>query len=168
MLVHETELLIILLEIGIIIFVSLLVARLLGKRGIPEVLGLMFGGIFLQFMSSIVGFPAQPNLDIHYLVTSITLGFIGYSIGAKMDLGMLRREYKSLLLLLIGEALGAFIFVTLILSIFLQDHVIALLLGSIAMVTAPAATTKILSEYKAEGPLSSTIFFIIAFEKALI
>jgi len=72
-----------------------------------------------------------------------------------------------MILLLIGEALSTFILVTVNLSIFVKDHVIALLLGSIAMATAPAATKKILSDYKAEGSLSSTNLFIIAFDDIL-
>jgi len=165
--INETELLIVILELGIAIIVSLIVAKFLGKRGIPEVLGLIFGGIILQFVSSTVGFPTPPSLDIHYLVTTIALGFIGYNIGAKMDLRMLRRESKGLLLLLVGEAIGAFIIVTVIISIFLRDHVIALLLGSIAIATAPASTAKVLSDYNAKGPLCSTILFIIAFDDIL-
>ncbi len=165
--INEIELLIIILEIGIAIIVSLIAAKYLGNRGIPEVLGLIFGGIILQFMSSTVGFPTPPSLDIHYLVTTLALGFIGYNIGAKMDLRILRRESKSLLLLLVGEAIGAFIIVTVIISIILQDHVIALLLGSIAMATAPASTAKVLGDYNAKGPLSATILFIIAFDDIL-
>ena len=79
------EALIFLFEIGTVIIFSLIVARVLKKRGIPQVLGLIFGGFFLQFLTlltssiSVVTFPTPPTPLIHYIVTTTALGFIGYT-----------------------------------------------------------------------------------------
>jgi Kef-type K+ transport system membrane component KefB len=164
---NEASILILVLEIGSVIIFSIIVAQVLGKRGIPQVLGLIFAGIVLQFLTEATGFPSPPTPELHYIITTGALGFIGYSIGAHLDLNRLKQESWGLILLLIGEAFGAFLVVTFIVGVLFQDILLALLLGSIAMATAPASTSEVIREYKSSGPLSQTILFIIAFDDIL-
>ena len=167
------EALIFIFEIGSVIIFSLIVARVLKKRGIPQVLGLIFGGFFLQFLTfftssiSVVTFPTPPNPLIHYLVTTTALGFIGYSIGAHLDPWKLRDASWGLVLILLGNTIGTFLIVTLVIGLVLQDFVIGILLGTIAMATAPASTAEVIREYKSYGSLSQTILFLIAFDDIL-
>ncbi|MHA1966399.1 MAG: cation:proton antiporter [Candidatus Hodarchaeales archaeon] len=163
----EVEMLILLFEIGIVIISSLVVAKVLGSRGIPQVLGLILGGIALQFFSFITSFPTPPTPELHYIITTVALGFIGYSIGAHLDIRKLRDSPYGLALILIGEAIGSFLVVTFFLTIFLQDFLLATLLGTIAMATAPASTAAVLNEYKSYGSLTQTILFVIAFDDIL-
>ena len=165
--VDESSLLIPIFEIGIVIIFSLVLARVLGKRGIPQVLGLIFAGIGLQFLTQNIGFPTPPTAELHYVITTGALGFIGFSIGAHLDLRKFREESIGLTLVLIGEAFGAFIIVTLAIGFFLKDWILAFLLGSISMATAPASTSAVINEYRSEGPLSQLILFIIAFDDIL-
>ena len=149
MAVYE-EALILIFEIGVVIIFSLIVARVLKKRGIPQVLGLIFGGFFLQILTSftssvsITTFPTPPTPIIHYLVTTIALGFIGYSIGAHLDPWKLRDASWGLFLILIGNTIGTFLIVALVISLVLGDLVIGVLLGTIAMATAPASTAEVI------------------------
>lgn len=173
------EALILIFEIGTVIIFSLIVAKVLSKRGIPQVLGLIFGGFFLQFLTfltssiSIITFPTPPTPLLHYIITTAALGFIGYSIGAHLDLWKLREASWGLPLILIGEALGSFVVVTFAISFVLQFlnyefyFIIGILLGTIAMATAPASTAEVIREYKSHGSLSQTILFIIAFDDIL-
>ncbi|MHA2074690.1 MAG: hypothetical protein ACW97X_08735, partial [Candidatus Hodarchaeales archaeon] len=69
----EVEMLILLFEIGIVIISSLVVAKVLGSRGIPQVLGLILGGIALQFFSFITSFPTPPTPELHYIITTVAL-----------------------------------------------------------------------------------------------
>jgi Kef-type K+ transport system membrane component KefB len=163
----ESALLIFILEIGAVIIFSLIVAKVLAKRGIPQVLGLIFGGIALQSLTISTGFPSPPTSELHYVITTGALGFIGYSIGAHLDLWKLREASWGLALILFGEALGSFFVVTIIVYFLLQNFILALLLGSISMATAPASTSEVIREYRAYGSLSQTILFIIAFDDIL-
>ncbi|WP_455142939.1 cation:proton antiporter [Candidatus Hodarchaeum mangrovi] len=165
--IDEIQLLIPIFEIGIVIIFSLVLARVLGKRGIPQVLGLIFAGIGLQFLAKNIGFPTPPTAELHYIITNGALGFIGFSIGAHLDLRKFREESIGLTLVLVGEAFGAFIIVIFAIGFFLGDWILAFLLGSIAMATAPASTSAVISEYRSEGPLSQLILFIIAFDDIL-
>lgn len=170
------EALIFVFEIGAVIIFSLIVAKVLSKRGVPQVLGLIFGGFFLQFLTfltseiSSITFPTPPDPLLHYVITTAALGFIGYSIGAHLDIWKLRDASWGLPLILIGEALGSFIVVTFSITLLLQflnyenSFLIGVLLGTIAMATAPASTAEVIREYKSHGSLSQTILFIIAFD----
>ncbi|MFW9903778.1 MAG: cation:proton antiporter [Candidatus Thorarchaeota archaeon] len=163
----EYTLLILLLEIGSVIIFSLIVAKVLAKRGIPQVLGLILGGIALQALTFSIGFPSPPTPELHYIITTGALGFIGYSIGAHLDLWKLQEASWGLALILIGEALGSFLVVTIVVYFLLQDFILAVLLGSISMATAPASTSEVIREYRAYGSLSQTILFVIAFDDIL-
>jgi Kef-type K+ transport system membrane component KefB len=173
---NEAALLILVFEIGAVIIFSLVAAKVLGKRGIPQVLGLIIGGITLQFLSFYTQFPTPPTPEIHYIVTTGALGFIGYSIGAHLDLRKLFNESWGLILLLLGQSIIPFILVFITITvvfntIFLYSMevsiIIGLLSGSIAMATAPASTAEVIREYRALGTLSQTILFIIAFDDIL-
>lgn len=111
---NEIALLILVLEIGIAIIFSLLTAKLLGKRGIPQVLGLIAGGVFLQFISGATGFPTPPTEDIIYIITTGALGYIGYGIGSHLDLRKLREDSAELFMVLAGAVFGSFtlVFIT--------------------------------------------------------
>ncbi|MFX1284014.1 MAG: cation:proton antiporter [Promethearchaeota archaeon] len=167
------EALIFIFEIGTVIIFSLIVARVLKKRGIPQVLGLIFGGFFLQLLTfltssiSIVTFPTPPTPLIHYIVTTAALGFIGYSIGSHLDPWKLQDASWGLVLILLGNTIGTFIIVTLVITLVLQDFLIGIILGTIAMATAPASTAEVIREYKSYGSLSQTILFLIAFDDIL-
>ena len=100
----ESALLILILEIGAVIIFSLIIAKVLAKRGIPQVLGLIFGGIALQALTFLTGFPSPPTSELHYVITTGALGFIEHSIGAHLDLWKLREVSWGLALILFGEA----------------------------------------------------------------
>ncbi|MHA1995753.1 MAG: cation:proton antiporter [Candidatus Hodarchaeales archaeon] len=165
--INETGLLIGVLEIGAVIIFSLIVARVLGNRGIPQVLGLITAGVVIRGLTISLGFPTAPTPELIYLITTGALGFIGYNIGAHIDIYKLRDASWGLPLVLIGESIGAFLTVAILVILLLQDFVLALLLGSIAMATAPAATSEVIREYNAHGSLSQTILFIVAFDDIL-
>ncbi len=172
----EEAILILVLEIGAVIIFSLVTAKVLGTRGIPQVLGLILGGIALHLFSINTGFPTPPTEDVIFLVTTGALGFIGYSIGAHLDLRKLMNQNWRLILLLVGQTLTplvlVFLAVTLIFNLIFSysievSVIIGLITGSIATATAPASTAEVIREYRASGTLSQTILFIIAFDDIL-
>ncbi|MHA1975791.1 MAG: cation:proton antiporter [Candidatus Hodarchaeales archaeon] len=165
--INEADILIGVLEIGAVIIFSLIVAKGLGNRGIPQVLGLITAGVVIRGLTLSIGFPTAPTPELIYLITTGALGFIGYNIGAHIDVYKLRDASWGLPVILIGEAMGAFLVVAILVNFLLHDFVLALLLGSIAMATAPAATSEVIREYSAHGSLTQTILFIVAFDDIL-
>lgn len=164
----SVEIGLILLEIGIIILFSLFTAFYLKKLKIPTVLGLILGGLILGVLTDFRGYIFSSDISLlKIFVTELALGFIGFEIGNKIDFKLLKKKGKSLGLVLLGEAFGAFILVTIGLYLLTHDFMLAVIFGSIAMATAPAATSQIIREYKAKGELTSTVMFMIAFDDIL-
>ncbi len=162
-----------LVEIGLLLVLSLGVAHLLKKFDIPSVLGLIIGGLAINIVLAIFSYSLESFFtDIPRLksfITELALAWIGYEIGSHIDLSLIRHNSKQFSLILLAEAIGAFVMVIIGFYIFLPSHSLglALLMGSIAMATAPAATSQVLKEYGAQGELTQIILFIVAFDDIL-
>ena len=156
------------LEIGLIIVLALALARILKNFGVPTVLGLVLGGLLVNILfqfGQIIG--GADYFTLKVIVTELALAYIGFDIGNEIDLNLMKKQGPKLGGVLIGQALGAFLLGGLIVYVVTQNFIVSLILGAIAVTTAPAATSLILSEYKAKGELSQTVLFIIAFDDIL-
>lgn len=158
----------IIIEIGVLLVFSLATAYILKRLGIPAVLGFILGGLVVGFLTGINSYAFSPELElIQNLIVELALAWIGYSIGSEIDLDLLRNKGKKYGLLLIGEAVGAFVVVILGIFLFVQSFSLAFILGAIAVTTAPVSVAEVLGEYKAKGEFSRTLLFILAFDDIL-
>lgn len=162
-----------LVEVGLLLVFSLGVAHLLRKFDIPSVLGLILGGlainaILLATSYSIANFFTDFR-SLKAIITELALAWIGYEIGSHIDLQLAKRNGKRFGFILLSEAIGAFIivFIGFYFFIFTNNLGLALILASISMATAPAATSQVLKEYGANGELTQIILFIVAFDDIL-
>jgi Kef-type K+ transport system membrane component KefB len=116
-----------------------------------------------------------------YLITDIALSIIAYAIGGSLVIPKLKRLGKSILWINFTEAFGALILsftLMLVLTPFLIGskipHIdfvagylpLSLILGAISAATAPAAILAITHEYRAKGPLTTTLLGIVALDDA--
>jgi Kef-type K+ transport system membrane component KefB len=155
----------VLLILGVISFLGLLSGRLLRYIKVPAVVGYVLSGIILG--TSVVGWLNPEVLDSLSLVNELALGFIAFTIGAELEWGAIKRLGTCIISISIGEALGAFILVTLGMYLMLGKLPLALILGAVASATAPAATMMVLQEIKAKGILTSTLIAVVAIDDAL-
>jgi len=103
------------------------------------------------------------------------LGLIGFLIGGELKKNVFKKYGKQFITILLFEGLFSFFLVTILVgvvgSFLLKDPALAwalaVMLGAISSATAPAATTDVLWEYKAKGPLTTTVFGIVALDDAL-
>jgi NhaP-type Na+/H+ or K+/H+ antiporter len=116
------------------------------------------------------------------VIVEISLGIIGYLVGGSLNLGILKRFGKQIVVITCSQLMGAWILVTVLMA-FLTPFIIkltipnpnfyqtylppAIVIGAISCATAPAATIAIIREYKASGPLTSTLLAVIAIDDAL-
>lgn len=152
-------------------FLTVLLAK---KHHIPIVVGYVFLGILLSpdIISLIPVISAEMRSlytfmlsDFSY-VTQIALAFIAFTIGSELSIKTIRRLGKSIVYIVLFEALGAFTVVTLAIYLVGKPLYMALLFGAIASATAPAATVMVLQEYNSEGPLTSTIMAVVGLDDA--
>ena len=160
-----------LLEIGLLLVLSQAVAHLLKKVDVPSVLGLILGGLVINIFLIVTSFSLESFIvdygALKLIITDLALSWIGFEIGSHLDLAVLKKNSVRYGVILLGQALGPFLLVTITFFYLLNDFTLALILGSIAMATAPAATSQILKEYDAKGDLTQTILFIVALDDIL-
>ena len=148
-----------------VLFLLGLATDLLGRRTrLPRVtLLLIFGFVIgpsgLKFLMP----EEQPWFPI---ITNMALVMVGFLLGEKMTLTNMRQFGKLVFWFSLAEvAATALLALAGLLLVGVQTE-IALLLAGIATATAPAATSDVVHEMKAEGPFSTTLLGIVALDDA--
>lgn len=154
-----------LLTIGAALVLAYLGAFVLKRIGIPQTLGFMLAGIVLGLTNILTEAGIH---DLRFFV-ALALGLIGYNIGHELTSPNLTgRRIKKLLVIVIIEATAAFAIVTfltyviLLLVAFPFPLPTAILFGAVASATAPAATADVVWECDCEGPVTSSLMFVLA------
>ncbi len=160
---------------GLLIITALILGKLVSYIGLPKITGYLFAGILLDPNISGLITPNFPDLTND--ISNFCLAFITFEVGSTLYLPKLKAQGKALGLMTILEALLAFAFV--FGGIFLASQYLlpselivfalpfSLLIATLASPTDPSATLAIAHQYKAKGPVSSTIMGIAAFDDAV-
>jgi Kef-type K+ transport system membrane component KefB len=166
-----------LFALGLILVVGYFAGRLAGFFRIPQISGYIAAG--LLFSPSISGiFPAEQIDTLFTFTSQIALAVIAYAIGGSLQMSRVHALGRSILWINLAEGLGAFICTTLVVYFagrFLLPvpgsgktiFAMALILGGIAVATAPAATIAVIHELRAKGPLTTTLLGVVALDDAL-
>lgn len=161
------------LMLGLIIFAGTLGGWLFQKLKIPQVVGYIVIGIFLGAS----GFHVIEPRVISALdsVSTIALSFIGFLVGGELKGQTIKKYGKQFVSILLFEAITPAIVVCTLVTVinyavtkdFARSMSLGLILGAICSATAPAATTDVLVEYRTRGPLTTTVYGIVAMDDAV-
>jgi Kef-type K+ transport system membrane component KefB/predicted transcriptional regulator len=160
----------VLLLLGLALFGGTIGGRLFQRFKIPQVVGYIVIGLIVgQTGLHLISLDALNAFDPF---NSFALGLIGFMIGGELKLTTLKKYGRQFLAILFMEALTAAFFVGILATIagYFLFHNLALalsfglLLGSISSATAAAGTTDVLWEYKARGPLTTTLLGVVALD----
>ena len=151
--------------VGLIILGSFFVGHIFRRLGVPQVVGFIVAGTALG--PSILGVVPQELSDSLTFVTEVALGLIGFEMGEHLRFGELRKLGKSILLIVIMQAIGAFALVFVGVYLITGSLPAAMVLGAIDMATAPTAIVDVLAEYEAKGPMTTTLMAVIGIDDAL-
>ena len=152
------------LGLGVILLAGLGSAKFIRRFGVPAVTSYLLLGILIGPCLHLV---SQGLLRSSSLISNIALSFIAFSLGQNFLLERFKRIGRGVLFISIGGALGPWLLVTL--GVWLltgQSLAIALVFGSIATATAPAATVMVTKEYRARGKFTDTLLGIVAIDDA--
>ena len=170
----------ILLIIGAALFLGTVGARILKWLHFPQVLGYILIGLVVG--QSCLGFITEEVVERLTPFNFFALGIIGFMIGGELHRDVFRRYGRQFVGVLLAEGLGAFLVVgvltgatTYVVARFFSDVAdplglsvaFGLVLGAISAATAPAATVRVLKEYRARGPLTTTVYAITALDDGL-
>ncbi|MFW9844310.1 MAG: cation:proton antiporter [Candidatus Thorarchaeota archaeon] len=154
-----------LLTIGAALVLAYIGAYILKRLGIPQTLGFMLAGVVLGLTQILTETGIH---DLRFFV-ALALGLIGYNIGHELSNPELTgSRIRKLLFIVIIEATAAFAVVS-FLTYFILSSIsfpltlpTAILFGAVASATAPAATADVVWECDCEGPVTSSLMFVLA------
>lgn len=168
------------LAVGVLVIAGFFGGLLAKRIRYPRISGYIIVGMLLS-PSILNVIPSQLIREDLSVVTDIVLGVIAYLIGGSLSIERLKKLGKNIVTITPFEALGAWIFVTLlILSLghfvikfdisnpnFYQTYLpMAIIIGAISSATAPAAILAIIHEYRAKGTLTTTLLGVVALDDA--
>ncbi len=151
--------------IGLIILLAYLGSKSLQLLGAPQVVGYILVGVLLG--SSFLNVVPMQLVSELSVISEIALGLIGFEMGSRLRLDELRRMGRMILFILLGEAFGTFLLVAGGVYWLTGSDYTALIFGALAAATAPAATVDVLAEYKAKGPLTTSLLAVVGLDDAL-
>lgn len=154
-----------LLSLSLAMIVGLLMTRIMKKINLPNVTGYLIAGLlvgpyFLNIFST-------EKIEGFTVLTNAALGFIAFSIGGEFKLSSLKQLGAKVFVITLFEAVGASALVATVLILLGVEIPLALVLGAIASATAPAATLMVVRQYKARGPVTSTLLPVVAIDDAV-
>lgn len=154
------------LSVGLILLVALVAGHLVQYLRLPEVTGYLAVGVIIG--PSAFDIITHENLQALQLLSEVALGLILFSIGTIVDASTFKRIGRLVGAVTAAEAFGACILVVAIMLAIGVPIPVALLLGVVAMETAPATTLMVVREYDARGPMTEALLALLAFNNVLV
>lgn len=160
------------LLIGLLLVIGLFVALRVSRLGLPRIIAYLAVGMLFspELLGRLSGFELTGWSD---QLTSFALALIAFLIGGSITIQQLRRMGKVIFSSAMGASLGAIVFVFLViytlapLASSTDNWLIALALAAISASTAPAGTVAIIHQYRAKGPVTSTLLGAVAIDDAI-
>ncbi|MGB2879687.1 MAG: cation:proton antiporter, partial [Candidatus Omnitrophota bacterium] len=167
------------LTFGIILICGYLAGRVANLFKLPKITGYIAVGVLLE--PSFLGILPGGFIQDSDVISNFALCIITYLIGGSLHFDRIRKTGKTIFWMTILEAEMAFLLVFggLFLTFLVAGQYIglniepvyylplALLAGALASPTDPAAIIAVKEEFRAEGPVTTTILEIAAFDDAL-
>ncbi len=148
------------LSVGLILMSALLAGHLAQLVKVPEVTGYLLVGLIIG--PGALDLVTHDNITTLGFLSDVALGLILFNIGSIFEVTNFRRVGRGVLRVTLWEASLAFVLVFAVLLASGMTLPLALLLGVVAMETAPATTLMVLNEYDAKGPMTDRLLALVA------
>ena len=168
----------ILLSLSIALLAGLLLSRLVKLVKLPAVTAYLIAGVLIGPFAlgalNIKGIGITTDqLEGFGIISDVALGFIAFSMGNEFRLAQLKKIGKQATIIGIFQAIFTTIIVDaalILLHLAMPDKLslpAAIVLGSVATATAPAATLMVVKQYKAKGPVTDILLPVVALDDAV-
>lgn len=165
--------------IGLLLLVGYIAGVISDRFRLPKISGYIVIGILLS--PSVSHILPQSFLSESEPVIHFALAVIAFMIGGSFKYAKVKKLEKTIFGVMLGESETAFLVVVLGMFLFLpflsldylqlegwRHHLlVALFLGSISSATAPAAVLAVIHQYRAKGPLTTTLLGVVATDDAI-
>ncbi|MBZ0266125.1 cation:proton antiporter [bacterium] len=152
--------------LGIAILMGLLGGKLARRLKIPRVTGYLLIGLLIgPYILGLIPKEVSSSLTV---INDIALGLILFAIGNEFEWSHIKRVgVGSLFRLALYESFGVLIFVSVGFILIGESVSFSLLIASIAIATAPAATLLVIREYHSRGVLTDRLLALVAINNVL-
>jgi Kef-type K+ transport system membrane component KefB len=154
------------LSVGLILMAALTAGHLAQLIRLPEVTGYL--GVGMLIGPSALDFITHDNVRALGILSEVALGLILFNIGSIFEASAFRKLGPGVIRITLWEASLAFVLVSSVLVAAGIDLPLAVLLGVVAMETAPATTLMVLNEYDAEGPMTERLLALVALNNTYV
>jgi Kef-type K+ transport system membrane component KefB len=154
----------ILISIGAIFLLGLIADALGRKTFLPRVTLLLIFGVVIG--QSGLGLIPEIVIGQFELIADVALVVIGFLLGGQLTPEKLRHAGKALYFISIGAVLGSVLVVATGLWLIGTPFEVSLLLGCIAVATAPAATVDVVLESGKQTRFTEVLLLIVAVDDA--
>jgi Kef-type K+ transport system membrane component KefB len=150
--------------VGVLLLCGYFGGRLARKLKLPTISGYIVAGLLLG--PSILNIVPDTIDAFLKPIPYLALGLIALAIGSQLSFRTLKSLGAGIAILTAVQLFVTFACVTIFTSLLGIHLGVALLLGAIASATAPAATVAVLTEFRARGPLTTTLMAVVALDDA--
>jgi Kef-type K+ transport system membrane component KefB len=154
------------LSVGLILMAALLAGHVAQLVRVPEVTGYLLIGVAIG--PAVLDLISHEDVVTLGFLSEVALGLILFNIGAIFELANFQRVGPGVVRVTLWEASLAFVLVAAVLLLAGLTLPLALLLGVVAMETAPATTLMVLNEYDAKGPLTDRLLAMLALNNTYV
>ncbi len=164
--------------VGFVLLAAWLSGKLFDRISLPKINGYLVLGVLIG--PYVLGLVPRDQVDIHLdFANDLAISLIALTAGGEIRLEYLRGKLKSMSVLIVLHVVAVLLFGIGVLLLvkpvvpFMADvdlisaGVIASLLGVVMIASSPAVIVAMISDYRAEGPLSQTTL-VVAVLKDLI
>ncbi len=153
-------------SLPLLIFFCMIFGMLFKKFRLPVITGFMVGGMLMGPTG--LDFISHKTSEILQLFNHIALGLMVLTIGTHVNFHRLKNSGRRIFFCAIFDNILPFVLVyTVIHYGFKQSQMLSLILGAIAISTAPATTIALVQENKARGTLVSTLLPLVAINNVI-
>ncbi len=147
-------------SLGILLLASLLGGIAADLIRIPKVTAYLLAGMLVG--PSVLRAISAEHIHLLEPLTKLAMALVLLELGCQFQLAHLRPILRRALWLSGGELLATFAIVSMLVWLFSGDLAAAVLLGALALATAPATTVLVLKESNSEGPVTELAGVLVA------
>ncbi|MDF1544176.1 MAG: cation:proton antiporter [bacterium] len=146
--------------VGAVVLLGLLGGKLARMGRLPKVTGYLLTGLVIGPSGMrLISIDLVQSLSI---VNDIALGLIMFAIGGVFEFHHIKSVGKKTLWLTLGQSVGAVLFTTVALYFAGIGFYPSILLGTLGIATAPAATILVIREFEARGDFTDSLITVVA------
>jgi Kef-type K+ transport system membrane component KefB len=146
--------------LGLLLAVCLAAGVLADLVHLPKVTAYLLVGLLVG--PSALDWVPPEHVKLFEPLLKLAMALVLFNLGCEFTFSKVRRVAAHCMTLSIAEITATAVFVTLGLLLFGCTGSMAMLLGCLAVATAPATTILVLKEFRSEGPVTESTGFMVA------